>query len=74
MSSAQLTLLKRTEMQGEALIIKSFLESQGIPAYIMDNTDVLNYVGFGGIRIMVAESDYERALDLINNHDFSIQN
>lgn len=73
MSSAQLTLLKRTEMQGEALIIKSFLESHGIPAYIMDNTDVLNYVGFGGIRLMVAQSDYERALDLINNQDFSVK-
>lgn len=73
MSSAQLTLLKRTEMQGEALIIKSFLESHGIPVYIMDNTDVLNYVGFAGARLMVAKSDYERALDLIKAQDFSVK-
>lgn len=69
---ANLVLLKRTEMQGEAMIIKSFLESHDITVHIMDNTDVMNFVGHNGTRLMVAESELEKAITLINNHDFSL--
>lgn len=67
-----LVLLKRTEMQGDALVTKSFLESHGIPVFIMDHIDVLNYVGFSGIRLMVAKEDFERARDLLENTDLTI--
>lgn len=64
--SDKLVLLKRTEMQGEAAIIKSFLESHDIAVYYMHHTDVLNYVGFSGTRLMVAENDLDKAIQLLN--------
>lgn len=69
--SDKLVLLKRTEMQGEAAIIKSYLESHGIPVYVMDNTDVLNYIGFSGTRLMVAEHDIETARQLIESKNIN---
>ncbi|MFP4312887.1 MAG: hypothetical protein ACLFR0_01060 [Alphaproteobacteria bacterium] len=71
---SKLVLLKRTEMQGEALITKSFLESHGIDVYLMDHTDVLNYVGFSGTRLMVSAQNLNKALDLLNNTDLTVDN
>lgn len=70
--SDKLVLLKRTEMQGEAAIIKSFLESHGIEVYYMDHTDVLNYVGFSGTRLMVAEHNFEKAIALVKSTNLTI--
>ena len=70
--SDSLVLLKRVLSQGEALITKSFLESHEIPVYLMDNDDVLNYVGFTGIRVMVFERHLEEALSLLETTDLTV--
>lgn len=64
-----LVLLLRTSFPGEAEIVKSFLESQNISTALMDNVDVLNYIGFSGIRVMVAGQDLERAQMLLKDTD-----
>lgn len=70
--SDKLVLLKRVISQGEAMITKSFLESHNIPVHLMDNDDVLNYVGFTGVRVMVLESDIEKATALLKDTDLTI--
>ena len=70
--SDNLVLLKRVISQGEALVTKSFLESHNIPVYLMDNDDVLNYVGFTGIRLMVFERHMEEAATLLETTDLTV--
>lgn len=70
--SNSLSLLKQVISHGEAVIIKSFLESHDIPVHLMDNDDVLNYVGFSGIRIMVLESDLQKAITLLETADLTM--
>jgi len=67
-----LVLLKRVISHGEAVITKSFLESHDIPVHLMDNDDVLNYVGFSGIRIMVLESDVQKAITLLETTNLTL--
>lgn len=68
----KLVLLKRVLSQGEAMITKSFLESHNIQVHLMDNDDVLNYVGFTGVRIMVLESDLNDAIALLETTDLTL--
>jgi len=70
--SDKLVLLKRAISQGEALVTKSFLESHDIPVYLMDHDDVLNYVGFSGIRLMILEQDLEQAIALLETTDLTV--
>lgn len=55
----------------EAYLVKSILEQEGIfVAVINDSFSRIYPIGFnsiGGIRLMVRNSDYERALDIINS-------
>ena len=53
----------------EALVLKSFLEAEGIAAFLPDEYSLQNdgfgSFAFGGIRIQVPEADHERALALV---------
>lgn len=51
----------------EASIVKGMLEANGIPSMISDENNL--YVPyFGGVNIMVRESDLERARVLLSEH------
>ncbi len=55
----------------EAYLVKSILEQEGIfVAVINDSFSRIYPIGFnsiGGIRLMVRNSDYGRAMDIINS-------
>lgn len=51
----------------EASIVKGMLEAHGIPSMITDENNL--YVPyFGGVNLMVRESDLARAQELISEH------
>jgi hypothetical protein len=55
----------------EAHLIKSKLESEGIPAFIKDEHVVtanwLYSLAVGGVKIQVAQRDVERAKEILDN-------
>lgn len=56
----------------EAYIAKGMLDANGIPS-IINNEDFYNVypIGFnsiGGIRLMVPEEDYDKAIQLLKEH------
>lgn len=59
--------------QNEADVIKSFLESMGIPCYfqgrIVQSIYPFSTDGLGEIKILVPEKDYETARKLLENRE-----
>lgn len=50
----------------EAQLLRSRLESSGIPAYVRDeNMSALAAYAIGGVRVEVADEDFDRASDLL---------
>ena len=57
----------------EAQVIKSLLESYGIPSFLKGNAASSVHMfavdGMGEVRVMVCESEAEKAVDLIRRGD-----
>ena len=53
---------------GEAHLMKSFLESSGIPAFV-DETSWISSIGFGGPKLLVAEPYVQQALAMVKDYD-----
>lgn len=52
----------------EASIVRGMLSANGIPSMISDNNNL--YVPyFGGVKLLVCESDFARARELLREHD-----
>jgi len=50
----------------EAHIVKGLLESEGIQVFIYDEQATINFVNYiGGVRLVVKQSDVERARKII---------
>ena len=58
--------------QAEAEVIKSFLESHGIPSLtrglVVQSIHAFSVDGLGEIKILVAEKDFELAKELLKKH------
>ena len=67
MSNEGLTLLVKTLSAGPAHVIKSALEAEGIPAFVMDDHPAGLGVGLGIInaRVMVLKEDLEAARNIL---------
>ncbi len=68
-----MSLVKLTsfDLSQEAYLLRSYLESNGIPSYIFDEHTVgmnLFYAqAIGGIRVMVNQNDLEKAKELLDS-------
>ena len=52
----------------DAMIVQGMLESNGIPS-VISNQNNLYVPIFGGVTLMVREDDYERARQLLSEHN-----
>lgn len=73
--SGGLVLLKRTYDPTEAHIIRGLLESNDIPAFVMDDqissVNWLWQIGVGGVRIMILREDYQIAVEVLSAQNVS---
>lgn len=71
--NAKLKEIRKVWGLAEADVIKSFLESQGIPCFLQGNVSHSIYPfdldGLGEVRIFVKEEDSEVAQELLENHE-----
>ena len=55
----------------EAHLVRSILEGSGIAAHVRDEYVVTNELlastAFGGVKVVVADEDFERACDVLKN-------
>lgn len=67
MTNQGLTLLTKTLSAGPAHVIKSALEAEGIPAFVLDDHPAGLGVGLGIInaRVMVLKDDLEAARNVL---------
>ena len=68
--SNKLVDVYRSTNEMEAMVVKSMLESCGIPSLLKSNAAPSDHVftvnGIGGVKIMIWESVSEKARELIN--------
>ena len=57
----------------DAYLFRSFLESEGIPAYVFDENICQwmwhNTIAFGGVRVAVADEDVEAAASIYREYE-----
>jgi hypothetical protein len=77
--SGDLVLVARYASAAEAHILRGRLELEGVPATITDDnmTRTLGWVPVGGVRVLVPESDAQRACEIIRaieRGDYALEN
>ncbi|QDT96820.1 putative signal transducing protein [Gimesia aquarii] len=57
----------------EAILVRNLLDAEGIPVFLSDTEAVgmAWYLGYalGGVKVQVAESDVERAFEVLDDHE-----
>src|SRR5215470_12940429 len=77
--SGDLVLVARYATAVEAHILRSRLEFEGVPTTVTDDnmTQTLGWVPVGGVRVLVPESDVQRAREIIRaieRGDYTLKN
>lgn len=72
----ELLTIKTFETGIDAHILKTKLASEGIPSYIFDENIIslnpLYNLMVGGIKVMVSQSDFERAREIVNEIETTV--
>jgi len=55
----------------QAQMVKNLLENEGIESFLKDEIIARSpiYRGEGGVRVMISESDYDKARLIVNEYD-----
>lgn len=63
-----LITIKKSHLESELLVLKSKLESEGIPCFFRNEftTQIINYVPSFEVELQVSELNQERALEIMN--------
>lgn len=63
--------IKKSHLEGDLLILKSILESEGIRCYLKNEftTQIINFMPLFEVELQVLDSDLEKAQKILNENN-----